>query len=44
MGDVPSDNGTAVTENSSEAPVSVGGTDADHNTPEKKRHVKINML
>ncbi|TYH46019.1 hypothetical protein ES332_D11G306800v1 [Gossypium tomentosum] len=37
MGEVPSDNGTAVAENSSEAPASVGGTDADHNTPEKKR-------
>ncbi|KAA3472842.1 protein tesmin/TSO1-like CXC 2 isoform X1 [Gossypium australe] len=41
MGEVPSDNGTVVTENSSEAPASVGGTDADHNTPEKKRHAKV---
>ncbi|KAK8689550.1 hypothetical protein V6N13_088264 [Hibiscus sabdariffa] len=37
-GEVPCVSGTAVAENSSETPATGGGDDADHNTPEKKRH------
>ncbi|KAK8712659.1 hypothetical protein V6N13_147889 [Hibiscus sabdariffa] len=37
-GEGPCVSGTAVAENSSETPATSGGDDADHNTPEKKRH------
>lgn len=37
--EVPHDNKFVVTENSSETPATFGGNDADHNSPEKKRHV-----
>ncbi|GMI65233.1 CHINESE FOR 'UGLY' [Hibiscus trionum] len=36
-GEVPCVSGTAVAENSSETPATVGGDDADHDTPENKR-------
>ena len=40
-GEVPHehDNGTVVTENSSETPATFGGNESDHNSPENKRHV-----
>ncbi|XVF42156.1 hypothetical protein PTKIN_Ptkin01aG0337200 [Pterospermum kingtungense] len=34
---VPHDNKIVVTENSSETPATLGGSEADHNSPEKKR-------
>ncbi|KAE8684179.1 Tesmin/TSO1-like CXC domain-containing protein, putative isoform 2 [Hibiscus syriacus] len=37
-GEVPCGSRAAVAENSSETPATVGDDDADHNTPEKKRH------
>lgn len=38
-GEVPDDNKGVVTENSYEMPATFGGNEADHNSPEKKRHV-----
>ncbi|MBA0576068.1 hypothetical protein Golob_024983 [Gossypium lobatum] len=38
-GEVPDDNKGLVTENSYEMPATFGGNEADHNSPEKKRHL-----
>ncbi|KAA3487348.1 protein tesmin/TSO1-like CXC 3 isoform X4 [Gossypium australe] len=40
-GEVPDDNKGVVTENSYEMPATLGGNEADHNSPEKKRHAKV---
>ncbi|MBA0699209.1 hypothetical protein Goari_000865 [Gossypium aridum] len=40
-GEVPDDNKGVVTENSFEMPATFGGNEADHNSPEKKRHESV---
>ncbi|XWS57660.1 hypothetical protein CRYUN_Cryun09bG0192500 [Craigia yunnanensis] len=41
MGEIPHDNRTVVAEYSSETPATFGGNEADHNSPEKKRHFEL---